>query len=187
MPPARSVAHYPTGPSFCSIAQRRWSRSPRKMMAFPCQRGVTQPSPRKSSALTDKGGQGLAVLQRPPLMTKWAAPPPAGQTLRLDGRISQSVSRLLRLGKKLMLRAVVSHGEIHPLEPLPPDWHEGQRLRVERADDNETPISEIERDFAVLTAMCQDSDPAEEEHLERGLQEARRHPKDQVSRQMGLP
>jgi hypothetical protein len=86
-----------------------------------------------------------------------------------------------------MLRAVVSHGEIHPLEPLPPDWQEGQQLRVERADESEVPIAEIDRDFAVLTAMCQESDPAAEEQLERALQEARRQAKDQVGRQMGLP
>jgi hypothetical protein len=86
-----------------------------------------------------------------------------------------------------MLRAVVSHGEIHPLEPLPPDWQEGQQLRVERADESEAPIAEIDRDFAVLTAMCQESDPAEEERLERALQEARRQAKDLVRREMGLP
>jgi len=86
-----------------------------------------------------------------------------------------------------MLKAVVNHGEIHPLEPLPPDWQEGQRLRVEKADEEEVPIEEIDRDFAVLTAMCQESDPAQEEQLERALQEARRQAKEQVRRQMGLP
>jgi hypothetical protein len=90
-------------------------------------------------------------------------------------------------GEKHMLKAVVNHGEIHPLEPLPPDWQEGQRLRVEKADEDEVPIAEIDRDFAILTAMCQESDPAEEEQLERALQEARRQAKEQVRRQMGLP
>jgi hypothetical protein len=58
---------------------------------------------------------------------------------------------------------------------------------VEKADEEEVPIEEIDRDFAVLTAMCQDSDPVQEEQLERALQEARRQAKDQVRRQMGLP
>ena len=35
-----------------------------------------------------------------------------------------------------MLKAVVSHGGIHPLEPLPLDWPEGQPLRVEKSDDD---------------------------------------------------
>jgi hypothetical protein len=85
-----------------------------------------------------------------------------------------------------MVRAVVTGGEIHPLDPLPPDWQEGQRLHVEKAEENETPIVDIDKDFAVLAAMCQESDPADEEQLERALAEARRHAKDQVRRQMGL-
>jgi hypothetical protein len=85
-----------------------------------------------------------------------------------------------------MLKAVVSHGEIRPLEPLPVDWQEGQRLRVEKADDGEPPIEEIDRDFAVLAALCEASEPADEEQLERALQEARRQAKEQVRRQMGL-
>ena len=50
----------------------------------------------------------------------------------------------------------------------------------------EASIAEIDRDFATLTAMCQENDSREEEQLERALQEARRQAKDQVRRQMGL-
>jgi hypothetical protein len=82
-----------------------------------------------------------------------------------------------------MLKAIVSHGEIHPLEPLPADWQEGQRLRIEKADD-ETPVEDIDRDFAVLATLCEDSEPAEEEQLERALQEARQLAKEQVRRHM---
>jgi hypothetical protein len=40
-----------------------------------------------------------------------------------------------------MVNAVVSRGEIRPLEPLPADWREGQPLRVEKADDDKaTPV-----------------------------------------------
>jgi hypothetical protein len=85
-----------------------------------------------------------------------------------------------------MLRAIVSHGEIRPLEPLPDDWQEGQSLRVEKADDGEARVEEIDRDFAVLTNLCETSEPADEERLERALQEARRQAKEQVRRQMGL-
>ena len=86
-----------------------------------------------------------------------------------------------------MLKAIVSRGEIRPLEPLPADWQEGQPLRVEKADDGETSLDEIDRDFAMLASLCQDSEPADEEQLERALAEARRQAKEQVRRQMGLP
>jgi hypothetical protein len=85
-----------------------------------------------------------------------------------------------------MVKAVVSHGEIRPLEPLPADWREGQALRVEKADDSDRPVEEIDADFALLAQLCATSEPAEEEQLERALQEARRQAKEQVRRHMGL-
>ena len=57
-----------------------------------------------------------------------------------------------------MLKAIVTHGEIRPLEPLPADWQEGQRLRVEKADDGDVPLGEIDRDFAVLASLCETSE-----------------------------
>jgi hypothetical protein len=65
-----------------------------------------------------------------------------------------------------MLKAIVSHGEIRPLEPLPADWQEGQQLYVDKVDD-EAPVEDIDRDFAVLATLCESSEPAEEEQLER--------------------
>jgi hypothetical protein len=88
--------------------------------------------------------------------------------------------------ENLMLDAVVSGGEIRPLEPLPADWQEGQRLRVEKADESATPADEIDRDFALLATMCASSDPADEEQLQRALQEARRQAKEQVRHRMRL-
>ena len=77
-----------------------------------------------------------------------------------------------------MVKAVVSRGEIRPLEPLPVDWQEGQPLRVEKVDDGEMSVEEIDRDFAVLATLCEGSEPADEEQLERALQEERRQAKD---------
>jgi len=85
-----------------------------------------------------------------------------------------------------MVKAVVSRGEIRPLEPLPADWREGQPLRVEKADDSEMPVEEIDRDFAVLANLCSESEPADEEQLERALHEAHRQAKEQVRRHMRL-
>ena len=83
-----------------------------------------------------------------------------------------------------MLKAVVIQGEIRPLEPLPSDWREGQQLRIEKADDEKS-LEEIDHDFAVLEKLCEAGEPAEEEQLERALQEARRLAKELS--QLSLP
>ena len=85
-----------------------------------------------------------------------------------------------------MLKAVVRGGEIQPLEPLPADWQEGQPLRVDKADDGEMAVDEIDRDFAVLAKLCETSEPEDEEQLEQRLVEARRQAKELVRRQMEL-
>ena len=87
-----------------------------------------------------------------------------------------------------MTKAVLSHGEIRPLEPLPTDWVEGQSLQIEKADDNDREMSteEIKRDFAILESLCATNDPADEERLEQALQKAERESKEQVRREMGL-
>ena len=104
----------------------------------------------------------------------------------IDAFNSSDLQRVMNFEGPNMVKAVVSHGEIHPLEPLPADWQDGQPLRVEKADDVEMPVEEIDRDFALLTSLCAANDPANEELLERALQEARREAKEQVRRQMGL-
>jgi hypothetical protein len=86
----------------------------------------------------------------------------------------------------MMPIAVLKNGEIRPLEPLPADWQEGQRLRVESVDDDEATPEQIDRDFALLASLCADSDVADEERLSEALREAHQQAKQQVRRQMGL-
>ena len=85
-----------------------------------------------------------------------------------------------------MVKAVVDHGAIRPLEPLPEDWQDGQTLQIEKFEDREMTAAEIKRDFAILEALCATNDPADEELLERALREADRVAKEQVRREMGL-
>jgi hypothetical protein len=85
-----------------------------------------------------------------------------------------------------MVKAVVSHGEIRPLEPLPADWQEGQAVRIEKADYSEMSVEEIDQDFAVLACLCAESDSANEDQLDHALDEARRQAKEHVRRGMGL-
>jgi len=86
-----------------------------------------------------------------------------------------------------MVKAVVSHGEIRPLEPLPADWQEGQRLFVEKAVDGDASVEEIDRDFAVLAKLCESCEATDDEQLDLALTEARRLAKEQVRLHMGLP
>jgi hypothetical protein len=85
-----------------------------------------------------------------------------------------------------MVKAIVSSGKICPLEPLPLDWQEGQALCMEKANQEETPLEETDRDFAELARLCASSEPGDEEQLQRALDEAHRQAKEQVRRQMGL-
>lgn len=85
-----------------------------------------------------------------------------------------------------MVKAIVSRGEIRPLEPLPADWREGQPLQIEKVDDGDMPVEDIDRDFAELAKLCAESEPASEDNLDRALDEARRQSKEQVRRHMGL-
>ena len=85
-----------------------------------------------------------------------------------------------------MVKAVVSGGQICPLELLPVDWQQGQRLRMEAAGESERDQDQIDQDFGVLATLCEASDAADEQALERALCEARREAKEQVRRSMGL-
>jgi hypothetical protein len=69
---------------------------------------------------------------------------------------------------------------------LPPEWVEGQTLRVEKLDEDQPSVEEIDRDFAVLAGLCQSSEPGEEYQLDQALREARQQAKEKVRRQMGL-
>jgi hypothetical protein len=82
--------------------------------------------------------------------------------------------------------AVLQDGQIRPLELLPTDWQNGQRLRVETLDDDEATPEQIDCDFALLASLCADRDPADENRLSQALDEAHEQAKQQVRRQMGL-
>jgi hypothetical protein len=85
-----------------------------------------------------------------------------------------------------MVRAVINQGEVRPLEPLPADWREGQPLLIEKADDSEMPVDEIDRDFAVLADLCSESEALDEDQLQRALHEAHRQSKEPFRRDIGL-
>ena len=63
----------------------------------------------------------------------------------------------------MTIRAIVRNGSIHPLEPLPPDWAEGQELVIEEPDLGEgaTAIEHWAKELEASTARI----PAEEHEL----------------------
>jgi len=85
-----------------------------------------------------------------------------------------------------MVKAVISHGQIRPLEPLPADWHEGQSLRIDRTEESEMTVDVIDHDFMILEQLCSTNDKKNEQLLDNALQQAKRKAKEQVRRQMGL-
>ncbi len=84
-----------------------------------------------------------------------------------------------------MVRAVLEHGEIRLLVPLPPEWSDGQPLVIEAEppapslEDSDAWIREIDEAAARIP---------EEEHARflAALDEQKRASKEYVRRQMGL-
>jgi len=85
-----------------------------------------------------------------------------------------------------MIKAIITRGQIRPLEPLPTDWHEGQSLLVDRELEQNGSLEAIDSDFAALEQICASNDPANEQMLDLAVLQARSQAKEQVRRQMGL-
>jgi uncharacterized membrane protein len=85
----------------------------------------------------------------------------------------------------MMIRAVLRHGQIEPVEPLPADWAEGQELVVEQPDpagvDAELAhwAQEMDHTTAQLSAE-------EHECFRQALERIERESKDAVRKSWGL-
>jgi hypothetical protein len=106
-----------------------------------------------------------------------------------------------------MPKAVVRNGTIMPLEPLPPEWHDGTEVMIEAVREEDRTSEEFERAFDELERMCAQGDEADSQRLQAVLAEADREAnewfqemeaavaireaddlaKQQVRREMGLP
>jgi hypothetical protein len=83
-----------------------------------------------------------------------------------------------------MLKAVLRHGAIVPLERLPADWEEGANLEITRS---EAAGLDIDAWAKAMDQLCADSPAEEEARMQAAIDEHRRQAKDQVRRDMGLP
>jgi hypothetical protein len=85
--------------------------------------------------------------------------------------------------EKQMIRGIVHHGVIQPVDPLPAAWHDGQPVEVEAAlspvDDFDEALREIER----YSKQVSDEDW---QRMEAALLEADLQAKAVVRQQMGL-
>lgn len=88
-----------------------------------------------------------------------------------------------------MPKAVVRNGAILPLEPLPPEWHDGTEVTVEAVQV--AALEEINREadewFREMEAAVARVDPNDSILIDAAIQEADRIAKEQVRREMGLP
>jgi hypothetical protein len=86
-----------------------------------------------------------------------------------------------------MIRAVIRNGTIVPLEPVPPQWIDGQELRVDESEGvpaNPKDGDEWLREMDAVTAEL--NDPKEWEQIEATLAEADQQAKNLVRRAMEL-
>lgn len=83
-----------------------------------------------------------------------------------------------------MVKAVLQSGVIHPLSPLPEDWHEGQELLVQEAGPaGPEDWDAWEQEMEALAAKIP---PEDHLRVEAALATADREAKEFVRRQMGV-
>lgn len=84
------------------------------------------------------------------------------------------------------IRAVLRDGVIQPLEPLPPDWTDGQELRVLSPEPSNDP-EKIDAWYRETEALAKELyDPQAFAEFEAAIAEADRQAKAWMRREMGL-
>jgi hypothetical protein len=86
-----------------------------------------------------------------------------------------------------MPRAILKDGVLYPLEPLPPEWKEGQELIVDLAPAHDMSPEEVDRWAEEMDAVCAEIDPEDEARLQAAIDEHRRWAKEWMRGYMGLP
>jgi hypothetical protein len=88
-----------------------------------------------------------------------------------------------------MVKAILRHGAIEPVSPLPDDWSEGQELIIEEASvrDEGEGAEDWEGWVREMDELTSKIPPEEHERLEAALADADRRAKEYVRLKMGLP
>ena len=85
----------------------------------------------------------------------------------------------------MTIKAVLRHGVIQPVEPLPSDWAEGQELLVEEPKTTQ-PNAEISQWAQEMDAATAQIPAAEHERFLTALEEIERESKDAIRKQWGI-
>lgn len=86
----------------------------------------------------------------------------------------------------MTIKAVLRHGVIQPVDPLPPDWTEGQELIVEEPGPDVAGV-EIGQWVQEMDAATAQLPPEEHDRFRQALDQIEHESKDAVRRQWGLP
>lgn len=85
----------------------------------------------------------------------------------------------------MTIKAVLRHGIIQPIDPLPSDWADGQELVVEEPQRNgATDISQWAQELDVATSQIPDE---EHDRFLQALDQIERESKEAVRKQWGQP
>ena len=84
------------------------------------------------------------------------------------------------------MKALLKSGTIQMLEPFPPEWKEGQELRVEAIADEDN-NADLEASHQRLCATDAEFDPEDWARVEAAMAIADQEAKALVRKSMGLP
>ncbi len=85
-----------------------------------------------------------------------------------------------------MVKAILEHGSIRPLSPLPGGWSDGQELMITEAPPRDDP-QDLKEWSRVIDEMAAAVPPEDFDLVDATLTEADKEAKEIVRRQMGLP
>jgi hypothetical protein len=84
-----------------------------------------------------------------------------------------------------MIRAILRKGKIEPLEELPGNWRDGQKLIVEGGEPSDDP-AEIKKWHEKLLALSAQIPAEDPRRMAAALAEQDRQAKESMRREMGL-
>jgi hypothetical protein len=87
----------------------------------------------------------------------------------------------------MVIRAIVEHGQIRLLEPMPSEWVEGRELCILEASSDEVPTEPDTWSLEMDALTAEADDPEDRARIDAALAEADEHAKAHVRREMGLP
>jgi hypothetical protein len=87
----------------------------------------------------------------------------------------------------MVIRAVVEHGQIRLLEPMPSEWVEGRELCVLEADSDKVPDGPDTWSLEMDALAAEADDPEDWARIAAALANADEQAKAYVRRERGLP